>query len=107
MVKPIGHWICLDVRTDLVQETFMSEGVLQAQRRSQGSGKERRLHGMHQDPLTSDRSFSSALAIDTPCDVGGGGVAPIVQSALGLACFSGSDGFRIETSQHSGDYISG
>src|ERR1700722_4039428 len=69
VLQPIGNWIGLGLCTHLVHKTFVRQSVLQAQRGSQGSGEERRIHLVRQYSFTADRARAGALAVDASRNV--------------------------------------
>src|SRR6266567_5356340 len=81
MLKPKGDRVGLCRCTHFVHETLVSKGILDAQRRAQRPGEERRRHGMRHNTLAPNASGAATLPANTAGNVGWHGVRAIAKLA--------------------------
>src|SRR5580698_9308882 len=82
MQQAISDRIGLGPGANLVHEAFVSECVLDSQRRTKRASKERRPYRMGQRALYDHRSFGSAAPVDAAREVCGNNVALIAKFSL-------------------------
>ena len=106
MPKPESHRIRFRLGAELVHETFIGEGVLYSQRRSQRPGEEWRSHGVRKGAFTANRSSASAGTVDAPGEVGWHGVALIPKFACRRFSRTWFQRLRLIAKQHPADDVS-
>ena len=79
VAQPVRDRIGLHVRRDFVHEALVRERVLQARRRSQRPGEERRRDRVREHALARDRAGAAARAADAAGHVRRRGVAAVVE----------------------------
>src|SRR5215469_10416696 len=107
MLDAESHGIGLGISAQLVQETFIGKGVLNAQRGAERAGKKQRAYGMRQCSLAAYTSVAAAGVSDTSSEVGRNRVAPVAKLAFWNFGRTGLEQLRFVPQQHPADYIAG
>src|SRR5258708_20866874 len=73
------HRVAFRRRAELVHKAFVSKGILDAQRRAQGSGEEWRQHRMGENALTANSSTAITFPVNAPGTLEGASVDAVVK----------------------------
>src|ERR1700735_1854966 len=105
MEQPEGHRIGLCVSAELIHEAFVSESILNPQRRPEWPSEKWRTHGMSQGAFATDGSIATTVAGNTPCEIGWHRVALVAKLSGRRPGRAGLRQLRRISQQHTGDDV--
>src|ERR1700722_940013 len=106
MAKPEIYGICFRGSAQFIHETFIGEGILYSQRRSEWAGEEQRSHSVGEGAFTTDRSSTVARTFDAAREVGWHRVALVPKFTRWRFSRAWFQRLWLITEQHAADDVS-